>query len=96
MFINAIKNEDIKGCLIRMGHSSETIFRKSSVAINYNMCNYLNDDDAKKAWKEPTNLKAFDACLFDLIARHGYECTDATLTTYRKDISNKSMLWPGI
>jgi len=97
MFIEAIVGGRTKGSLIRMGNSSSTIFRKAGVHVDeHELPNRLNDNDANKAWNTPTHLRAFHVNQFDLIARHGFECADATLTAHRKDISDRSIPWPNI
>ena len=41
----------------------------------------------------PTNLEIISNKNFEIIARHGFECTNATLHFYRKDLIRKSYNW---
>lgn len=94
MFIEAIVNSQIKGCLIRMGKSARTIFYQSETHVDeQELLNRLNENDTKKAWKTPTHLKALPMNQFDLISRHGFESADATLIAYCKYIPSKPILW---
>lgn len=43
-----------------------------------------------------TNLKAFTGQDFDLVARHGFECADATLNAYRKNDIGNSIKWTNL
>jgi hypothetical protein len=54
---------------------------------------YQADGEAALAFQHPTDLKAVPVGTFDRIARHGYELTDCTLTTYAAANFAKSYIW---
>ena len=94
MFIEALATHKASGALIRMDNSAKQISVKAGGEINDNLLHhYLLDEDVKKAFRYPTTLAAIEESVFDLIVRHGYECTDATLNTYRSDLAGGRINW---
>jgi NTE family protein len=43
---------------------------------------FQSDEQAELALRHPTDLKAPSKAQYDMLARHGFEIADATLTTY--------------
>jgi hypothetical protein len=43
---------------------------------------FQTDEQATMALQHPTDLMALSGSAFDTLARHGFEITNATLTTY--------------
>jgi len=94
MLVGAIEAGKIGAALVRMGNSTRTIDMKSGRArtcAEYD--EVLSDDDVASAANHPTDLRALEPNAFDRIARHGYEVTDCTLTTYAKQHFKESFSW---
>jgi len=51
------------------------------------------DETVSQAHRYPTNLSSLSTATFDRIARHGFECTDATLAAHRPDLVSKCIEW---
>lgn len=73
----------VDGVLLRMGNSVRAVDVKTGTtkpATYYD--GFQSDEQAELALQHPTDLKAPSEARFDLLARHGFEIADATLTTY--------------
>jgi NTE family protein len=94
MLIRDIENGMIRGALVRMGNSVRHIDVKSGRPRRpQGYDSFQADEEAALALMHPTALRALPEDLFDRIARHGYEATDATLTTYTKTEFPQSYVW---
>jgi NTE family protein len=83
MFMSAIAAGTIKGALVRMGNSVRDIDIKAGRQRRQeDYDRFQADQHVALAFRHPTHLKALSEDVFDGIARHGYEVTDATLTAY--------------
>jgi NTE family protein len=83
MLIADIAAGTVDGVLLRMGNSVRAVDVKSGTsrpATFYD--NFQSDEQAEMALRHPTDLKAPLEAQFDMLARHGFEIADATLTTY--------------
>lgn len=83
MLIADITGGTVDGVLLRMGNSVRAIDVKSGTtraATFYD--GFQSDEQAELALRHPTDLKAPSQAEFDMLARHGFEIADATLTTY--------------
>lgn len=94
MFIEALTTGKASGALIKLGNSAKMIYERSglsSPAVDYS--SFLSQKEVEFAKNYPTNLEIIAPENFDLIARHGFECTDTTINSYRKDLIPKSLSW---
>jgi NTE family protein len=94
MFIDALMAGKATGALIKIGNTTKKIYDLSGnpdLPKGDNL--FLSDEDVKKAKKHPTNLKRLIPSDFERLVRHGFECADATLTSYRKDLLSESLTW---
>jgi NTE family protein len=83
MLIADIAAGTVDGVLLRMGNSVRAVDVKSGTtrpATFYD--GFQSDEQAELALRYPTDLKAPSEAQFDMLARHGFEIADATLTTY--------------
>jgi NTE family protein len=83
MLIADIAAGALDGVLLRMGNSVRSVDVKSGTArpVSYYDA-FQSDEEAELALRHPTDLKAPSEAQFDMLARHGFEIADATLTTY--------------
>lgn len=84
----------VDGVLLRMGNSVRAVDVKASTtrpATFYD--SFQSDKQAQLALQHPTDLKAPSEAQFDLLARHGFEIADATLTTYVPARFSQSSSW---
>jgi NTE family protein len=66
-----------------MGNSVRAVDVKSGTAKPTSFYDaFQTDEQAELALLHPTDLKAPSEAQFDMLARHGFEIADATLTTY--------------
>jgi NTE family protein len=93
MLVRDIESKTIRGALVRMGNSTRDIDIKSGRPTSRNYNQYQKDQDTTSALLYPTDLKALPDDLFDLIARHGFEITDAILTTHTPVEFPESHTW---
>ncbi len=94
MFMGDIAASRIQGALLRMGNSVRHLHIKSGVVAEQTTYDrFLSEEDVARALSLPTGLKAVDASVFDLVARHGYEVADTVLTTHSPANFQKSMRW---
>jgi NTE family protein len=73
----------VDGVLLRMGNSVRAVDVKAGTtrpAAFYD--GFQSDEQAELALRHPTDLKAPSETQFDMLARHGFEIADATLTTH--------------
>jgi len=94
MLMASVEARSVDGVLVRMGNSVRDIDIKVGRlrdAVAYGQ--FQADEEAALALRYPTDLKALSAETFDRIARHGYEVTDATLTTHASSHFSKSYDW---
>ncbi len=97
MFVDALISGKAKGALIKIGTSVKSIYeRAGKLAPTENFQSYQQDHEVAKAHKQATTLKAFSTSEFDLIARHGFECTDATLNAYNNVLVSNTVPWQGL
>jgi NTE family protein len=83
MLITDIAAGIVDGVLLRMGNSVRAVDVKTGTtrpATFYD--SFQSDEQAELALQHPTDLKAPSEAQFDMLARHGFEIADATLTTY--------------
>lgn len=94
MFVDALMAEKVIGALIKLGNTTRKIYELSgNPDLPKSDNSFLSDEEVKKAKQHPTNLKMVMPRDFERLVRHGFECTDATLTSYRKDLLPESLTW---
>ena len=94
MLIADIAAGSVDGVLLRMGNSVRAVDVKSGMtrpATFYD--DFQSDEQAELALRHPTDLKAPSEAQFDMLARHGFEIADATLTTYVPTRFPQSSSW---
>lgn len=97
MFVHALRHGSAKGALIRMGNSVRDLdLRIGRNRPNVDYARFLPDQDVALALKYPTNLASLDSNDFQLIARHGFEATDATLTAHCSSLAPSAIVWSQI
>lgn len=85
----------IRGVIVRMGNSIRDIdLRAGVIRPEAEHSAYLSDELAKAAVAHPTALNKLSAQEFDLIARHGFECADATLAAHAGTEFDDRQRWP--
>lgn len=73
----------VDGVLLRMGNSVRAVDVKTGTLRSPSYYDaFQTDEQAELALRHPTDLKAPSEAQFDMLARHGFEIADATLTTY--------------
>lgn len=77
MLINAIRRNEIKGFLFRMGTSARQFGLAADAAREF-----LSDEDCLSCLNYPTNLTRVTEANFDRIARHGVEVAQLTTSAY--------------
>jgi NTE family protein len=83
MLIADIAAGTVDGVLLRMGNSVRAVDVKSGTSRPATFYDgFQSDEQAELALRHPTDLKAPSEAQFDMLARHGFEIADATLTTY--------------
>ncbi len=83
MLIADIAAGTVDGVLLRMGNSVRAVDVKTGTtrpATFYD--GFQTDEQAELALRHPTDLKAPSEAQFDMLALHGFEIADVTLTTY--------------
>ncbi len=94
IFLREIESKTIRGALIRMGNSVRNIdIKHRSYPRRSTYDEFQSDEDAALALLHPTHLKAITPSQFDLLARHGYETTNATLTKHLPTDFPRSYIW---
>lgn len=74
------------GAYVRMGYSVPDIYSQAHKQAPTQEClDFLSDNDVRSVNTFPTTLRRIKPKEFDLIFRHGYEATDATLSAYLPD-----------
>lgn len=97
MLIADIANGIIDGVLLRMGNSVHAVDVKSGTVRPTTYYDaFQTDEQAALALQYPTNLKAPSEAEFDMLARHGFEIADATLTRYAPVYAPTSSLWKDV
>lgn len=83
MLIADIASKTVDGVLLRMGNSVRAVDVKNDLMrpAGFYDC-FQTDEQATMALQHPTDLMALSGSAFDTLARHGFEITNATLTTY--------------
>jgi NTE family protein len=80
MLVRDLQRGTFEGVLVRMGNSVRDIDLKSGQSRDHTEYDqFQGDREAALALLHPTDLRAVSEALFDRIARHGHEVTDATL-----------------
>lgn len=83
VLIADIASKTLDGVLLRMGNSVRAVDVKNDLARPVGFYDrFQTDEQAATALQHPTDLRALSSPRFDGVARHGFEITDATLTTY--------------
>jgi NTE family protein len=83
MLIADIVAGTVDGVLLRMGNSVRAVDVKTGTTMPATFYDgFQCDEQAELALRHPTDLKAPSEAQFDMLARHGFEIADATLTTY--------------
>jgi NTE family protein len=83
MLIADIAAGTVDGVLLRMGNSVRAVDVKSGTSRPATFYDEFQSDElAELALRHPTDLKAPSEAQFDMLARHGFEIAEATLTTY--------------
>lgn len=96
LFVDALTSKRARGVLIRITNSVRDIDIKAGrTRQDSEYQDFQSDEAVSLASKHPTNLSALTTETFDLVARHGFECADATFTAYRPDVMTESVMWPG-
>jgi NTE family protein len=94
MLISDIANRTADAVLVRMGNSVRAVDVKSGTARPSPLYDaFQSDEQAEIALRHPTDLKAPTETQFDMLARHGFEIADATLTTYASARFPQSSSW---
>lgn len=90
MLVNAIRRDEIKGFLFRMGTTARQL-GLSAEAVR----GYLSDEDCLSCLNYPTNLTRVTEANFDRIARHGAEVAQLTMAAYSDPKKPRgTRLWP--
>lgn len=83
MLMREFDHGPLRGVIVRMGNSIRDIDLKAGVIRpEAEHSAYLSDELTKAAVAHPTALNRLSPAEFDLIARHGFECSDATLAAH--------------
>lgn len=84
----------LRGVIVRMGNSIRDIDLKAGfIRPESEHAAYLSDELTKAAVAHPTALNRLSPAEFDLIARHGFECSDATLAAHAGTEFDKRSTW---
>ena len=94
MLIADIASGTVAGALLRMGNSVRAVDIKNGQTRPTGFYDrFQTDEKAALALQHPTDLKALSKSRFDMLARHGFEIADATLTTHVPAGFPKSLYW---
>ena len=94
LFVQALTSQNASGALIKIGNSVRDTDDKSGSRRDVAQFEkFQTQDSVLRAYEYPTNLSRLSSDDFELIARHGFECADATLNAYRSDIMPRSISW---
>ena len=94
MFMDAIISKKVSGSLIKIGNTVNYIHDRAKYSSSdFDYTQVLSDQSVQAARDYPTNLASIPEDDFSLIARHGFECADATLMCYRMDLSPERYIW---
>lgn len=77
MLMGSITRGEVRGILVRMG----TSMRQFGMTPD-RLVDRLTDEQGARSLNYPTNLTRVSESDFDLIARHGHEVCEATMTAY--------------
>ena len=92
--VRDLENEAIEGALLRLGNSTRSLDLKTSglrAPAVYD--DYLSDEDADLAAREPTGLTRLTPASFERVARNGWEVADATLASRLPKLMPTRRLW---
>jgi NTE family protein len=89
MLINAIRRNEIKGSLFRIGTSARQLGLAAEAAQVF-----LSDEDCLSCLNYPTNLTQMTEVSFDRIARHGAEVAQLTTSAYADPANSSASLSP--
>ena len=95
MLMREFEYGQIRGVIVRMGKSIRDIDMQAGITrpeLEHSV--YLRDEDAKAAVAHPTSLNRLSTEEFDLLARHGFECSDATLASHSGTEFDDRRTWP--
>lgn len=94
MLMREIDQGPLRGIIVRMGNSVRDVDLKAGITrIPEEYGAFLSDELAKAAVAHPTALNRLSRDEFDLIARHGFECSDATLAAHGGAEFDQRALW---
>lgn len=94
VFMRDVVAGRVEGAIIRMGNSIRDIdIRCGRSRLPEDRESWQTEGDVATAWRHPTHLRALGEREFDRIARHGFECTDGTLTAHKPTILSRSRTW---
>lgn len=95
MLVREFDHGLIRGVIVRMGNSVRDIDLKTGVSRPAEEhSSFLSDELTKAAVAHPTALNRLSPEEFDLIARHGFECSDATLAAHAGTEFDIRSKWP--
>ena len=87
MLVHDLLSKTIAGVLVRMGNSVRDIDVKVGGRRDPGLYDaFLTDEETSQALAHPTDLRSPSERQFDMIARHGFEVTDATLQMYAPQV----------
>jgi NTE family protein len=94
MLVRDLQRGTFEGVLVRMGNSVRDIDLKSGRGRDHaEYDQFQGDREAALALLHSTDLKAVSEALFDRIARHGHEVTNATLAAHASSRFPYSYTW---
>lgn len=89
-----VKKDGLEGVLIRMGNTVKRIDKNLDCPRSNDEYEYFqNDGEAQAAINYPTSLQKIPETDFNIIARNGFEATEAILTGYHPSKFNKGFRW---
>ncbi|MBI3301322.1 MAG: patatin-like phospholipase family protein [Deltaproteobacteria bacterium] len=83
MIVSSFQQYPLSGVYLRIGNTGSEIYRKARKTVP--LIDQLAADDVSKALNMETTLRCVAKAEFDLLFRHGFEVTDATLCAYQSD-----------
>lgn len=95
MLMREFEHGRIRGVIVRMGKSIRDIDMQAGITRpEWEHSAYLSDELTKAAVAHPTALNRLSVEEFDLLARHGFECSDATLAAHSGPEFDDRRTWP--
>jgi NTE family protein len=81
--VNEMTAGRLSGAILRLGRSAEYIYRQAKKPVAFEPGEVLGVDAVAEAAAHPTNAARMTSDQFKQLVRHGFETTNATLTTYQ-------------